>query len=145
MHTTNYRNTFIEVADDCPLQSAEIPPLKGDAKTIANIQFEMIAQNPYRFTSDEVIFKGFVLKNNISSNLEQERELFFSKGQACLRASPLTKRYGWGIHHNEAGKVALYPMESDEYEGFVQDDGVKNTRQCARSENKHSVPADRRA
>ncbi len=128
MHTTNYQNTFIEVAEDCPAQSAEIPPLKGEAKSIANLQFEMIAENPYQFTSDEVIFNGFVTKNKLTSNLQQERELFFSKGQACLRASPLTKRYGWGIHHNEAGKVALYPMESEEYQGFVQDVGVKKYR-----------------
>jgi hypothetical protein len=125
MHTTNYENAFIEVAEDCPVQSAEIPPQKGDAKTVANFQFEMIAENPYQYTSDEVIFKGFAFKNNLTSNLDQERELFFSKGQACLRASPLPKRYGWGVHHDAAGKVAIYPMESEEYQTFIQDSGVK--------------------
>jgi hypothetical protein len=44
MHTTNYHNTFIEIAEDCPLQASELPPQKGEAKTIANIQFEMIAE-----------------------------------------------------------------------------------------------------
>ena len=125
MHTTNYQNTFIEVAEDCPVQSAEIPPQKGESKTVANFQFEMIAEKPYQFTSDEVIFKGYVFKNNLTSNLEQEREIFFSKGQACLRASPLPKRYGWGVHHNQEGKVAIFPMESEEYQAFMQDPGVK--------------------
>ena len=74
---------------------------------------------------DEVIFKGFATKNKLSSNLEQERDQFFSKGQACLRASPLTKRYGWGIHHDAEGKVAMYPMESEAYQAFMQDSGVK--------------------
>ena len=128
MHTTNYYNTFIEIAEDCPLQASELPPQKGEAKTIANIQFEMIAENPYQFTSDEVIFRGFALKNELTSNLEQEKALFFAKGQACLRASPLTKRYGWGVHHDEAGKVALYPMESEEYQRFVQDPQVKKVK-----------------
>jgi Family of unknown function (DUF6157) len=41
-HSTNYLNTFIEVADDCPASIGEIPPTKGDNKTVANIQFEMI-------------------------------------------------------------------------------------------------------
>lgn len=125
MHTTNYQNTFIEVAEDCPVQSAEVPPQKGEGKTVANFQFEMIAENPYQYTSDEVIFKGYAFKNNLTSNLDQERELFFSKGQACLRASPLPKRYGWGVHHDAAGKVAIYPMESEEYQVFMQDPGVK--------------------
>lgn len=128
MHTTNYYNTFIEVAEDCPASSAEIPPQKGEAKTIANLQFELIAENPYKFTSDEVIFKGFALKNELSSNLEQEREAFFSKGQACLRASPLTKRYGWGIHHDSEGRVALFPVDSEEYQGFVHDPAIKKVK-----------------
>ena len=125
MHTTNYYNAFIEIAEDCPAQSAEVPPQKGEEKTVANLQFEMIIENPYQFTSDEVIFKGFAIKNKLSSNLEQERDQFFSKGQACLRASPLTKRYGWGIHHDAEGKVAMYPMESEAYQAFMQDSGVK--------------------
>ena len=128
MHTTNYYNTFIEVAEDCPALSAEIPPQKGEAKTVANLQFELIAENPYKFTSDEVIFKGFALKNELSSNLEQEREAYFSKGQACLRASPLTKRYGWGIHHDSEGKVALFPVDSEEYQRFVQDPAIKKVK-----------------
>ncbi len=128
MHTTNYYNTFIEVAEDCPTSSAEIPPQKGETKTVANLQFELMAENPYKFTSDEVIFKGFAFKNGLSNNLEQEREAFFSKGQACLRASPLTKRYGWGIHHDSEGKVALFPVDSEEYQRFVQDPAIKKVK-----------------
>jgi hypothetical protein len=28
--------------------------------------------------------------------------------------SPLAKHYGWDVHHNAEGKVALYAAESDE-------------------------------
>jgi hypothetical protein len=65
IHTTNYYNTFIEVAEDCPALSAEIPPQKGEAKTVANLQFELIAENPYTFTSDEVIFKVLHSKTSL--------------------------------------------------------------------------------
>jgi hypothetical protein len=41
-HTTNYENTFISVSEDCPAIYAEVPPVKGDKRTTANIQFEMI-------------------------------------------------------------------------------------------------------
>lgn len=128
MHTTNYFNTFIEVAEDCPVAAAEVPPQKGEAKTVANLHFEMIAENPYKFTSDEVIFAAFAAKNGLTSNLQQERDLFFSKGQACLRASPLGKRYGWGIHHDAAGKVAVYPIGSEEYERFLKDEKWKRVK-----------------
>jgi hypothetical protein len=31
-HTTNYTNTFIEVAEDCPAAMAEVPKSKGSVK-----------------------------------------------------------------------------------------------------------------
>jgi hypothetical protein len=30
IHTTNYFNTFIEVAEDCPVIVAEVPPQKEE-------------------------------------------------------------------------------------------------------------------
>jgi hypothetical protein len=128
MHTTNYFNTFISVAEDCPTNTAEIPPQKGEAKSVANLHFDMIAENPYKYTSDEVIFGVFAIKNDLNSNLQQEREQFFSKGQACLRCSPLGKRYGWGLHHDADGKVAAYPLGSEEYNRFLGDDNLKKTK-----------------
>jgi Family of unknown function (DUF6157) len=128
MHTTNYYNTFIEIADDCPISAAEIPPVKGENLSVANVQFDMIMANPYKYTSDEVLFTIFAQRNGVDGNMEQERAAFFSKGQACLRASPLAKRYGWGIHHDAEGKVALYPAESIEYQQFAESEALKHTK-----------------
>jgi Family of unknown function (DUF6157) len=128
MTTTNYYNTFIEIAEDCPTSAAEVPPVKGENLSVANLQFDMIVANPYKYTSDEVIFTIYARRNGIENNLEQERSAFFAKGQACLRASPLTKRYGWGIHHDAEGKVALYPAESAEYQQFSASAEVKHTK-----------------
>ncbi len=129
MATTNYIRTFIAIADDCPVKQAEIPPLKKESPTAGALQLEMILANPYRYTSDDVLFHVFAIKNNIRENvLKTEREKFFSKSQACLRASPLPKRYGWGIHHNEEGKIAVYPMESGEYQAFLSDDTVTQVK-----------------
>lgn len=122
VHTTNYRNAFIEIADDCPILNGEVPPQKGDAKTVANLQFEMVKNNPYKYTSDEVLFAVFAERNDIpESEREAARQQFFSKGQACFRASPLTKRYGWGVHHDKDGKIALYARDSEAYEKFIND------------------------
>ena len=126
MHTTNYENTFIAIADDSPAAQAEVPPIKANAKTVANIQFEMLNKNPYKFTSDDVLFQVYAERNDLSeSELEEARKMFFSKGQPCFRASPLTKRYGWGIHNNQEGKIAMYGLGTDEYERFLNDKGLK--------------------
>jgi hypothetical protein len=126
VHTTNYQNTFIEVAEDSPVTSAEIPPVKGADKTIANLQFEMIIDNPYQFSSDDVLFHCFATRNKIpTAERKLTREQFFSKGQPCFRASPLTKRYGWGLHCNKDGKIALYGCETKEYKKFSTDKNLK--------------------
>jgi hypothetical protein len=63
------------------------------------------------------------------------REEFFSNGQPSLRSSPLTKRYGWGVHANSDGKVALLAIESDEYAALVNDPGISHL-QAMRSSRK---------
>ena len=124
-HTTNYYNTLILVAEDCPISKSEIPPLKGNKKSIANLQYELIEQHPYEFTSDDVLFQINAVRKGIpKSEWTQEREKFFSKGQPCFRSSPLTKRYGWGIHSNSEGKIALIRLESDDYRKLRLDKAV---------------------
>lgn len=121
-HTTNYINTFIAVAEDCKADCGEIPPVKENAKTVANIQFDILINNPYVFTSDDVLFQVFADKNDITPNeYPAARETFFSKGQPCFRASPLTKRYGWGVHNNTEGKIAIYSLESEKYQALSED------------------------
>jgi hypothetical protein len=129
IHTTNYQNTLIQVADDCPVTIAEIPPIKGDSRTVANLQYEILSQNPYKFDSDDVLFQVFSIKNDLSeSELETARTQFFSKGQPCMRCSPLTKRYGWGIHSDENGKIALIASESEIYQQNADNQLVKNIK-----------------
>lgn len=126
IYTTNYENTFIEAAEDSPAIVGEIPKVKGDTKTVAASQFEIISKNPYKFTSDDVLFQVFADKNALTkSEYAAAREQFFSKGQACLRASPLTKRYGWGVHNDKDGKIALYGIETPEYQKFLKDKNLK--------------------
>lgn len=128
MHTTNYYNTFILIAEDSPVAFGEIPPLKKE-KSLANLQYELIHENPYSFTSDEILFSIFAIRNGIAkSELDSAREKFFSKGQPCLRSSPLAKRYGWGIHSNDEGKVAIFGSESTAYMDFLSNEGLKKVR-----------------
>ena len=125
MHTTNYFNTLIEIAEDSSATTGVRPPAKGDKKTVATLQFEMLHEHPYEFTSDEVLFALFATRKQVPSDaLDAQRAVFFSKGQPCLRASPLPKSYGWGIHSNAAGKIAMYGVESEEYQRLVADESI---------------------
>lgn len=128
-HTTNYYNTFIEIAEDCKTAKGEMPPIKGEKKTVANLQFDMLYENPYKYTSDEVLFRVFAIRKEFEKGeMDEQREHYFSKGQPCFRASPLTKSYGWGIHSNEEGKIAMYGAETNEYQKFLADDSIKKVK-----------------
>lgn len=128
-HSTNYHNCFIQASADTKAAKGIIPISKGSQQTVASLQFEMIFENPYQYTSDEVIFEVHSIKQEIPAHeKETERQRFFSRGQACLRCSQLVKTYGWGIHHNEQGKVALYPLNSPEYLHFSSDPDVQQVK-----------------
>jgi len=128
-HCTNYTNTLIQIAEDCPVTAGEVPPLKADKKTVANLQFEMIHEHPYKYSSDDVLFAVFAIRNQVAeSDLASEREKFFAKGQPCFRVSPITKRYGWGLHCDAESKVALYGAETAQYEKLMADDTVKKIK-----------------
>ena len=79
--------------------------------------------HPYEYTSAELLFESNMRHRGVSSvELRSRRSelwaAFFSKPQPCLRASGLPKRYGWGIHCDDEGKVALCARESAEYRRF---------------------------
>lgn len=129
MGTTNYAETFIQVADDCPVAAAEVPATRGKVPTVAVLQYQLISEHPYEFTSDDVLFEVYASRHGIPDDeREQARTAFFAKGQACLRASPLGKRYGWGVHHDADGRVALIPVGSDDYRTLAHDPAVKQVK-----------------
>ncbi len=104
LHTTNYFNTFIEVAEDCKNKVSVEPPLK-EKKSMVRMQYELLKEQPYHFTSDDLLFELYVIKKwDYKMRIEKiEREKLFAKGQACMRSSSLSKTYGFGIHFNDVG------------------------------------------
>lgn len=128
VYTTNYFDTFIEVAEDTKANCGTKPPAKGK-KTVAEMQYELIVKNPYKYTSDDILFQVFATKNDLTKEeFKQAREQFFSKGQPCLRTSPLSKNYGFGIHCDSNGKIAIYGMETPEYEKFIADTNLRKVK-----------------
>jgi len=126
-HTTNYRDTFIEVSEDCPIDHGAEPPIAENA-SIAALHYRLISERPYELTSDDVLFETYALRKGIDTDDAEARAEFFSKGQACLRSSPLGKRYGWGTHHDAQGRVGLVSRDSDEYAALAADASLTHTR-----------------
>lgn len=116
----NYYQTLIAVADDCPVDHAVVPAPRGGKATAATLQYEMLARAAYRYTQEDILFESWLARQEWAASLsvgevDRQRAEFFAKPQPCLRSSPLPKKYGWGLRFDNAGKVALCPMESQEY------------------------------
>lgn len=80
-----------------------------------------------------------IIKEIPESEQEEARAVFFRKGQPCLRASPLTKRCGWGVHYNEEQKIAIYPLGKPSYEEFVKDNSLQKVAAMSSKRKKHNI------
>ncbi len=121
----NYYDTLIAVADDCPVEHSVVPTPRGGKPTVAVLQYEMLSGNPHRLTQEDVLFESWLARQDLPEDGRDRtrlREEFFSKPQACLRSSPLPKRFGWGLLFDGDGRVALLPMESADYQRLAAGD-----------------------
>lgn len=128
----SYTDTFIRVAEDCPAEIG-VSPVSGRPHPPAHvIQYNLLAGAPYQYNHEELLYQVHVRHKGIP---EEERDSrreeiwaeLFSKSHPCLRASMLPKKYGWGIHYDTEGKIALYAKESPEYDYYTSSEeaGVK--------------------
>jgi len=127
----NYFKTFITVAPDCPVEHSVIPTGKGDSPTVHQIQFDLLTEHPDTYTGEELIFQTHVRRLGLSEDEAETRrdEIWaelFCKDHACLRASALAKKYGWGFHYGEQGRIRIVSMESEDYAQYVSEEaGLK--------------------
>lgn len=124
MESVDYVNTFIAVAPDFDDEATSVPPLRAGKPTVALATWQLIHGAPDALTSADVIFTVWADRHGIpTADRDQARRDFFAKPQACLRASDLGKRYGWGIHADDHGRLALYPVGSAEYGSYAAGGG----------------------
>ncbi|MBH5316764.1 hypothetical protein I6N90_02930 [Paenibacillus sp. GSMTC-2017] len=116
----HFTNMFIQVASDCPVAEGVTPISKRALKPAHLIQYELLMESPYRYTFEDQLFevykrhKGYEMVSD-AEELEKLRAELLSKNHPCLRASQLTKKFGWGVHFNADGKIAIYGMETEKY------------------------------
>lgn len=117
----SYTSTFIRIAPDRTRTTAEVPEARGGKKTVAVLQYELLTEKPDHFTEQELYFRVHCLREGIGeAQAEKDREAIwsrlFAKPQACLRASPLPKSYGWGVRYDAHGRIRLIPVDTPEYD-----------------------------
>lgn len=120
MKDFNYYNTFITIAPDSAAAAGTVPAGRGTSPTAPQIQYELLAGAPYTLTQEALYYhvhlkhKGFSEEEIAEAGTRIFDELF-ARPQACMRTSALPKKYGWGIHFDEQGRIALYGVETPEY------------------------------
>lgn len=98
----------------------------GRPKSVATLEYELIAGAPCTHTHEDVQFAVHLARTRASTLLGADapsisRAEFFSKSHACMRASALPKTYGWGLHFDDHGRVALVGVETDRYRQLASD------------------------
>lgn len=120
------RDTFVLVAEDCPVEAARVPASRGDKPGIAELEHALISAAPYRRTQPELWAEVEARRRALPANedaLAALRAEFLSKPRACMRASPLPKTHGWGVHHDAEGRIAIYPREGADYARLSREAG----------------------
>lgn len=81
----SYKNTLITISEDSKAVAAVVPSLRNGKPTIASIEYDLIKNNPYKYTQEDVQFKTYLIKNQIEEeNVDELREQFFQNQKHAL-------------------------------------------------------------
>ena len=120
--STNYVNAFIMASADSDVIVGRVPSKHG---TVAAVQYSLLAAAPYQLTSDDLLLEVHAQRRGIApGDRSAALSAFFAEPQACLRCSPLVKTYGWGLHCDARGRLALYGVESAAYRELAARDDL---------------------
>ena len=62
----NYYDTLVEVAEDCPTREAQVPQSRGDKKTKAVVEYEILVKHPYSHTEEDIAFETYAVADKSS-------------------------------------------------------------------------------
>ena len=113
-------NTFVLIAADCPVAAGSVPLLRGAKPTVAMYQYELLLAAPYTLTLEDLTLQVYLRREEMtaaeaSARDAEIREKLFGKPYPCMRASPLPKTCGFGVHYDRDGGLAIFGAETPEY------------------------------
>lgn len=124
-----YTNTLITIAKDSPVEVSETPTSTRENTPMHIVVYELLLGNPYGHNHEQLVFESHIIHKKLGDLSREEKEVLWEKlmkrTHACLRTSPLTKKYGYGAHYDAVGNIALYPAESMVYKKFVKDKDIE--------------------
>lgn len=110
------RNAFITISEDSDVDRSIIP---GPKRTIAKIKYEILIENPYKFTERQLFYEVHVVHR-------KRNDLKIDSYQ--IKRSPLVQKFGWGIHADNEGRLALVAKESSIYSKLIANDNIKKIK-----------------
>jgi len=112
-------NTLITIAESS-VKTSTIPISKRKNKTVKEVVYGVLKENPYKFKQYELFYEVHINKMKKGKLLKLETYK--------LQRSELCSLLGWGIYGNGKGKLALVPAESDEYKELLNDPQIRKIK-----------------
>ncbi|MDR7316877.1 DUF6157 family protein [Brevibacillus nitrificans] len=109
-------DTFVQVAQDCPVTTGVVPTTKPSAKpSIHVLQYELLSADPYRYTIDDLIYEVHVRhkeypEETVAKDADRIRAELFSKSHPCMRAS--TEQYRKFVEGTSSTPKLVYAMRN---------------------------------
>lgn len=117
---------LVTPAPDCPADHAERPPVKARPSRAA-IEYDLLSRAPYRYDHRSFSHAVHVAMAKAAGRAPLDFETFHAKGQPCMRASPLTKRYGWAAYYDAEGRLALLDPAGPDFARLAADPDLPKT------------------
>ena len=125
----SYRETIITPAADCKATTATPPPDKSPPSK-ARIEYDLLMAEPATHAHDSFNFTVYAAQCTHKGTAPVSRDQWLSKGRPCMRASPLTKTYGWHAYYDANGRITL--LDDADAARMITSDGVQ-TRPAMRN------------
>ena len=115
------QEVLILIATKCSMKRGTKPVSNREQPTIAMHQYDVLTEMPYQLTYKQL--KEEVHRTRRGKEFTDEQLETY-----MMKRSELCKIYGWGVHEDKNGKLALVGCETKEYRRLLRKPGVQRVK-----------------
>ena len=115
----NDSEVLFTIAEKCPAKNGIVPITNRKEKTVTMHYHDLLMESPYCFTYQQA-------RKEVHENRRGKTDLKLNSYD--MRRSELCKIWGWGVHADRNGKLALVGCETDEYQRLLKDSSVRKIK-----------------